>query len=294
MNATPADPFQADRALVEAALDRCIPAATARPAALHAAIRHSLFAGGKRIRPILVLASARACGAATDDPALPAALAIECLHTYTLIHDDLPCMDDDTLRRGRPTCHVVYGEATALLAGDALQAIAFGLAAQSPVRPAEIVRELARAAGSEGVVAGQVEDMEAERAADPDPEKLDYIETHKTGDLFLCACRMGAHAAGASPGQLDALSAYAHAIGRAFQIADDILNATSTPEVLGKAVGTDAARGKTTAVSLLGLDGARARLQTLTDEAVAALAPLDPARRAPLADLAVRLLRRTA
>ena len=274
---------------IETALDRLVPPADTRPASLHAAMRHSLFAGGKRLRPLLCAASAEACGANRGAALFPAA-AIECLHTYTLIHDDLPCMDDDDLRRGVPTCHKVYGEATALLAGDALQALAFELAAQTPVAALEIVRELADAAGSTGVVGGQVEDMLGEHLP-PNEERLRFIQQHKTGDLIICACRMGVLAAAGTPAALAAATAYAAAIGEAFQIADDILNATSTPEQLGKAVGTDAAREKTTAVSVYGLDGAKQRLQHLIDESLAALAgfPGDPA---PLAALARHIAER--
>lgn len=268
---------------IETALDRLVLPADTRPAQLHAAMRHSLFAGGKRLRPLLCAASAEACGAPRAAALFPAA-AIECLHTYTLIHDDLPCMDDDDLRRGVPTCHKVYGEAVALLAGDALQALAFGLAAQTPVAALEIVRELADAAGSVGVVGGQVEDMLGERLP-PDEGRLRFIQQHKTGDLIVCACRMGVRAGGGSPTALAAATRYAAALGEAFQIADDLLNETSTPEQLGKAVGTDAAREKTTAISVYGLDGAKKRLNDQVAEALAALADF-PGETAPLAALA--------
>ena len=274
---------------IETALDRLVPAADTRPAALHAAMRHSLFAGGKRLRPILCAAAAEACGAKRGAALYPAA-AIECLHTYTLIHDDLPCMDDDDLRRGVPTCHKVFGEATALLAGDALQALAFELAARTPAGALDIVRELADAAGSTGVVGGQVEDMLGEHLP-PDEGRLRFIQQHKTGDLIICACRMGVLAAGGTPAALAAATAYGAAIGEAFQIADDILNATATPEQLGKAVGTDAAREKTTALSVYGLAGAQERLHGLVDQSLAALAgfPGDPA---PLAALARHIAER--
>ena len=267
---------------IEEALDRLVLPADTRPTKLHAAMRHSLFAGGKRLRPILCAACAEACGAKPSAALFPSA-AIECLHTYTLIHDDLPCMDDDDLRRGVPTCHKVYGEAVALLAGDALQALAFELAAQTPVQALDIVRELADASGSVGVVGGQVEDMLGEHLP-PDEERLRYIQRHKTGDLIVCACRMGVLAAGGSPAALAAATRYAAATGEAFQIADDLLNATATAEQLGKAVGTDAAREKTTALSVYGMDGAKKRLRELTDTALAALSgfPGDPA---PLAAL---------
>ena len=268
---------------IEAALDRLAPPATTRPAALHAAMRHSLFAGGKRLRPLLCAASAEACGGTRDAALFPAA-AIECLHTYTLIHDDLPCMDDDDLRRGVPTCHKAYGEATALLAGDALQALAFELAARTPVAALDVVRELAAAAGSTGVVGGQVEDMLGEHRP-PDEDRLRFIQRHKTGDLIVCACRMGVLAAAGTPAALAAATRYAAAAGEAFQIADDLLNATATAEQLGKAVGTDAAREKTTALSVYGLAGARTRLDGLIAEALGALAGF-PGDAAPLAALA--------
>jgi len=265
--------FPRERQRVEDILRRFLPAESVRPAALHRAIGYAVFTPAKRVRPILVLAAARATGDGDDTAAEPAAAAVECLHTYTLVHDDLPCMDDDDLRRGRPTCHKVFGETLALLAGDALQAKAFELAAASPRNAAEIVSVLARASGSEGVVAGQVEDLEAERTR-PDAEKIRYIERHKTGELMRASVAMGAIASGASPEERRALDAYAECLGEAFQVADDLLNATSDPKTLGKAVGTDAARGKTTAVALLGIEGARARLKELTEQAKAALAPL--------------------
>lgn len=268
---------------IETALDRLVLPADTRPASLHAAMRHSLFAGGKRLRPLLCAACAEACGAPRAAALFPAA-AVECLHTYTLIHDDLPCMDDDDLRRGVPTCHKVYGEAVALLAGDALQALAFELAAQTPGAALDVVRELADAAGSVGVVGGQVEDMLGEHLP-PDEARLRFIQQHKTGDLIVCACRMGVRAAGGSPAALAAATRYAAALGEAFQIADDLLNETSTAEQLGKAVGTDAAREKTTAVSVYGMDGAKKRLNDLVAEALAALADF-PGDVAPLAALA--------
>jgi geranylgeranyl diphosphate synthase type II len=256
-------------------------------------MRHSLFAGGKRLRPLLAIAAAEAAGADKTAALLPAA-AIECLHTYTLIHDDLPCMDDDDLRRGVPTCHKVYGEATALLAGDALQALAFSLAAQTPVNPVPVVRELAFAAGSTAVVGGQVEDMLSETGAVPhDLDTLHFIQQHKTGDLIRAATRMGALSANASEEILSALTSYSLAIGEAFQIADDILDATSTPDALGKNTGTDAARGKLTAVTLLGLDPARSRLQELTRHALSSLTPLPPPSRTLLTSLALHLSTRT-
>ncbi|NLG34885.1 MAG: polyprenyl synthetase family protein [Lentisphaerae bacterium] len=274
---------------IETALDRLVPPADARPQQLHAAMRHSLFAGGKRLRPLLCAASAEACRAPRNAALFPAA-AIECLHTYTLIHDDLPCMDDDDLRRGQPTCHKVYGEAVALLAGDALQALAFDLAARSPSAPLAIVRELAAAAGPAAVVGGQVEDILGE-GLPPDEDRLRFIQQHKTGDLIVCACRIGVLAAAGPPRALDAASRFAAALGEAFQIADDLLNATASPDQLGKAVGSDAARGKTTALSVYGLPGARQRLDQLTADALDALRDF-PGDTAPLDALARHLATR--
>jgi geranylgeranyl diphosphate synthase type II len=251
-----------------------------RPSRLHSAMNYSLFGGGKRLRPILALA---ACEAVGGDPknALQPGCAIELLHTYTLIHDDLPAMDDDALRRGRATCHIAFDEATAILAGDALQTLAFEWVATSTVPPphtaADLVRELATAAGSQGVIGGQMEDIAAENATrnettrKADAELLHYIHTHKTGDLIVAAVRIGAMAGGANADQLAKLTTYARAAGFAFQVADDVLNATSTAEQLGKATGTDAARGKLTSISILGLDGAKHRAEELVAESLSAL-----------------------
>ena len=296
---SPLDSFLADSAArVERALDRWVPPESARPALLHRAIRHSLFAGGKRIRPALCLAWARAAGDASDVPLYPAA-AIECLHTYTLVHDDLPCMDDDDLRRGRPTCHKLFGEAIALLAGDALQALAFDLAARTPAPPSAVQRilaELARAAGPSAVVAGQVEDMSAPDSApsgDTALDALEFIHLHKTADLILAASRMGVLAAGGDEALFDRASRYATALGLAFQCADDILDATSSAEVLGKTPGKDLAENKLTAVSLLGLDGARKRLASLSEAAAAEAAALpDPDSASLLSSLARSLAAR--
>ncbi len=261
---------------IDAALDRRLPAAAERPAALHAAMRYSVFAGGKRLRPVLCLAAAEAVGGDAA-AALPAALALEILHTYTLIHDDLPAMDNDDLRRGKPTLHKAAGEANAILAGDALLTLAFEWAAErpppAPYPPGQLVVELARAAGSRGVVGGQVEDLAAEGQA-PDAECVDYIHRHKTAALIRAAVRMGGMAAGASAPRLAALSAYGDAAGLAFQIADDVLNETSDAATLGKAAGSDRARRKMTDVAVHGLAASRARARALADDAVAALAAL--------------------
>ena len=278
-------------AAVDALLDRSLPPATARPAALHEAMRHAVLAGGKRLRPILCVAAGEACGGDAAC-ALQAGAAIELLHTYTLVHDDLPAMDDDDLRRGRPTVHVAFGEANAILAGDALLTLAFEWLAAMPAPglPAQLVLELARAGGHAGVIAGQVEDLAAE-GQPPDAERLRYIHAHKTGDLLVAAVRMGGLCAGAGAGDLDRLTRYGQAAGLAFQVADDILNATSTAEKLGKAAGSDATRGKMTYVALHGVERARAEAHRLVDEAVACLAGL-PGDAAPLAALARHVVER--
>ena len=268
------------RQRVDEFMQRKMPPETARPARLHAAMRYSIFGGGKRLRPILALAACEAVGGESAR-ALQPACAIELLHTYTLIHDDRPAMDDDALRRGRPTCHIAFDEATAILAGDSLLTLAFQWLAESEAPPpfsaADYVRELAVAAGSDGVIGGQAEDIAAENlarkknATAADAELLDYIHAHKTGDLIVAAVRIGAIAGGATKPQLEKLTTSARAAGLAFQIADDILNVTSTAAHLGKAVGTDAARGKLTYVSVHGLEGAKHRAAELISESVAAL-----------------------
>ncbi|MFA5042847.1 MAG: polyprenyl synthetase family protein [Kiritimatiellia bacterium] len=279
---------------IDTALDRRLPAETERPAALHKAMRYSVFAGGKRLRPLLCLAAAEAIGP-TNDTALAAALAIEILHTYTLIHDDLPSMDDDDLRRGRPTLHIAAGEANAILAGDALLTLAFEwlaeVCAPPPYPPNQLSLELAYAAGSRGVVGGQAEDLAAEgRAADPDT--VDYIHRHKTAALLRAAARMGGIAGGAGDKALAALTAYGDAIGLAFQIVDDILNETSTAATLGKAAGSDRQRGKMTYVAVHGLAAARKRAEQLKQDALAALDTLSGPQE-PLAALARFITERT-
>ena len=258
---------------VETALDRLLPPAGEAPATLHAAIRHSMFAGGKRLRPILLLAACEACGGDTEK-ALPAACAVECIHTYSLIHDDLPCMDDDDFRRGHPTCHKVYGEAVAVLAGDALQPLAFELLLQSG--GVELVKELAVAAGSRFLIAGQVRDLEGE-GREVSFDELRTIHEGKTAALLTCCFRLGALIGGASPEKLSALTTFGHALGLAFQVIDDILDCTQSSEKLGKTAGKDAAAGKSTYVSILGLEAARSEAARLTAEAHAALAPLGSA-----------------
>jgi geranylgeranyl diphosphate synthase type II len=272
--ASAATPFPAFAAAwgprVEQALHALLPPADAPPAALHAAMRYALFPGGKRLRPLLVLLGARAVGG-DPSPALPAAAALECLHTYSLVHDDLPCMDDDDLRRGRPTCHKVHGEALALLAGDALLTLAFeGVALAGPAA----VQALARGAGSLGMVGGQVEDLAAE--GDPqhhDLARLQWIHDHKTGALITASLLVGAHC-GAGPGGAPAavtqpLARYGDLLGRAFQIADDCLDLTGSAVELGKNPLADVARGKLTWPALLGLERS---LAAAAETAAAAIA----------------------
>lgn len=268
------DYLKRQQARVEACLKTLLPPETARPAILHKAMAYSVLAGGKRFRPILCAASAQACGK-DDALALVAGSALELLHTYTLIHDDLPCMDDDDLRRGKPTCHTVFGEANALLAGDALQTLAFERVAGLPpsASPARLVAELARASGSHGVIGGQVEDLLAENAR-PSAARLRYIHVHKTAVLIEVAARMGAIACGAPAAHVRKAGRYGLRLGLAFQIADDILNATSTPKELGKPVGSDEARGKMTYAAVHGLTASRRLAARLVREAKADLAGL--------------------
>jgi geranylgeranyl diphosphate synthase type II len=263
--------------LADDALDTWLPPAAEAPARLHEAMRYSVFAGGKRLRPALVLAASRACGG-RDGACAPALAAVELLHTYTLVHDDLPAMDDDDLRRGRPTCHKAFDEATAILAGDALQTLAFEACADLG-GPA--VTCLARATGSRGVVGGQQDDLDAEGAPiDQSPAtiaRLERIHRGKTAALIRASCELGAIAAGATPAQRAAVAAFGEAIGLAFQVADDVLDATATAEKLGKTPGKDAAQGKLTYVAVHGLEAARTEAARLEAEAFAALAPLGDA-----------------
>lgn len=258
---------------------------------LEAAMRHGLLAGGKRLRPLLVYMAGYALGA--DDEALDApAAAIELIHAYSLIHDDLPAMDDDDLRRGQPTVHKAFDEASAILAGDALQALAFEvLASTAHPRLANMVHTLAVASGRDGMVAGQALDLDAV-GGHPDVEALAHMHGHKTGALIVAAVRLGGLVAVAEDDpRLTALTRYARAIGLAFQIHDDILDVTGDTVTLGKTSGADAARAKPTYPSLLGLEGAQRKAHSLINEAVAALAPLGE-RAAPLADLAHYMIER--
>lgn len=246
------------------------------PPRLREAMAYSLLAGGKRVRPLLVLLGCQACGGDVED-ALPAACALEIIHTYSLIHDDLPAMDDDDLRRGQPTCHVKFGEAMAILAGDALLTLAFEILARgvnSPEAAAACCADLASAAGAVGMVGGQVADLAAESLETTSVEHLEAIHRRKTGRLIGVAPLMGARIAGAEESKQHGLETYGKCVGLAFQIADDLLDVGGTAEKMGKGVGKDAARGKLTYPSLLGEDGSRARAGELLDEACRALAPL--------------------
>jgi geranylgeranyl diphosphate synthase, type II len=286
------------RRQVDEALPRYLPAEdeSARalcPARLAAAMHYSVMAGGKRLRPVLCLMAAEACGGARA-AAMPAACALELVHTYSLIHDDLPAMDDDDLRRGRPTCHKAFDEATAVLAGDGLLTLAFEVVARH-VRPAEAaigcVRILAEAAGPAGMVGGQMADLQAEGRLDGTPEALEAIHRRKTGALLRGALRMGGTVASASGSILDALDVYGRGVGLAFQIVDDLLDVQGDEAKLGKRVGKDSGLGKWTYPGFLGVEGSRLRAKQLADEAVAALAPLG-ARGDRLRALAMDLLER--
>ena len=260
--------------IVDAALEESFKGALSLPlAGLAEAMRYSLLAGGKRIRPILVLEFCRICGGSIEK-ALPVACAIEMLHTYSLIHDDLPCMDNDTLRRGRPTNHVVYGECTATLAGDALQAEAFGTILRSELasdRKAKCAAYLADAVGLDGMCGGQFLDMLGEGKELSEQELMD-INSRKTGALLTAACRMGVIAAGGDKALLAAAERYALNVGMAFQIRDDVLDQRSTAELLGKPIGSDESRGKPTFVSLMGLERAEEAIEAHTRRAIEASA----------------------
>lgn len=250
------------------------------PERLMEAIGYSLYAGGKRLRPALIIESCQACSA---DPAalksgMAAAAAMELIHTFSLVHDDLPAMDNDDLRRGRPTNHKVYGEAMAILVGDAMTTMAFEVLINDaqPAVAVALVRELASSAGPEGMIGGQVLDMEGETKRLQLPE-LQRLHRMKTGALLTCSCRMGAISAGADAGRLAALTTFGQQLGLAFQIIDDILDETSTPEQMGKATGKDAAKGKNTYPILLGLDQSKYEARSALEAALEALAPLGSA-----------------
>jgi len=290
--------YIAERArAVDEALGRFLPAESAPPETLHRAMRYSVFAGGKRLRPVLVIAGAEAVGGRLDD-VMPTACAVEMIHTYSLIHDDLPAMDNDDFRRGVPTNHKVFGEALAILAGDALLTLAFRLladnvpATSSGPRLRDVLVEIADAAGSPGMVGGQVADIECE-GKPADAEIVDYIHTHKTAALIRASIRGGAILSGATPAQLDALGVVGGALGLAFQIMDDILDVTATTEELGKTAGKDQAQQKATYPAVHGIEASRRRARALVAEAHAVLAPFGP-RSQPLSELGTFMIERKA
>lgn len=258
---------------VNRALDKLLPRAGTKPPTIHQSMRYSLFAGGKRMRPMLCLAAAEACGGDRKE-AMPLACAVECIHTYSLIHDDLPAMDDDDFRRGKPTNHKVYGEGIAVLAGDALLTQAFEIAAQargwSRHDLRQIFLELAYASGSLQLIAGQVADLEGEGKKLSVPQ-LQYIHERKTSALLCCSVRLGGMSANCSATQLEALTDFGYNVGLAFQIIDDILDVTQTSEQLGKTAGKDTAAQKATYPSIVGLDKSRQIARKLTHRAFAAL-----------------------
>lgn len=288
--------MELERTRVDEALDAVLPPADAPPAELHGAMRHSVFAGGKRVRPLLVVAAARACG---GDPrsVMPAACAVELIHTYSLIHDDLPAFDDEELRRGQPTAHVLFGEAVAILAGDALQALAFehlaaaAEGAADPGRWLETIRLVAAGAGSKGMCGGQTLDIQASGSG-VDVHGLRQLHAAKTGALLTASVLAGAVIAGADPGQRAALRRYGDAVGLAFQVVDDLLDVEGAQEELGKRPGGDADRSQPTFPSLLGVEATRREAGALRVAASDALRDFGD-EAAPLRDLAGFIVERT-
>ena len=278
---------------VDAALDAFLPKAKERPATIHAAMRYSVFAGGKRLRPALCLAAAEACDGEISN-ALAPACAVELMHTYSLVHDDLPAMDDDDLRRGRPTCHKVYGEGMAVLCGDALLTDSFIVLAQTtPTKrygTRDYIAELAETGGSKKLIGGQVMDLEGE-GKKLTKRELVRIHEAKTAALLTTSLRLGAMTANATPAMLDALTSFGHALGLAFQVIDDILDVTQSTEVLGKTAGKDQAVEKSTYPAILGLEASRKEAARLTKAAMDALKPFG-AKAARLQEIATHLLKR--
>ncbi|QNN46092.1 (2E,6E)-farnesyl diphosphate synthase [Thermomonas brevis] len=285
--------FSSWRARADAALERALPDPATSPQRLHAAMRHGVLNGGKRMRPLLVYATGAALGA-PDAELDAAAAAVELVHCYSLVHDDLPAMDDDDLRRGQPTVHVAFDEATAILAGDALQTLAFetlAAAPQPPERRVAMLAELARASGVAGMCGGQALDIDATGRVIA-PEQLERLHALKTGALLRCAVRLGALAGNATPEQSTQLDRYADALGLAFQIRDDLLDIEGDAATLGKTAGKDAAQDKATFPALIGIDASRARLETLAATMRQALDALD-ADTGALAALARQVVERT-
>ena len=286
--------LQRTRREIEKALRASVPPSTTKPSTIHRAMRYSLLAGGKRVRPVLCCAAAEACGASSQD-AIEAACAVEMVHAYSLIHDDLPCMDDDDLRRGQPTSHKVFGEGIAVLAGDALLTGAFAVLVRATPHlgrysAADLVAELAAAAGSRGLIAGQVADLEGEGQSPTEPA-LYFIHAAKTGMLLRAALKLGAMCAGATKARVASLDRFGFALGLAFQIQDDVLDASQSAAKLGKTAGKDSAAGKMTFPALYGLEKSRELATHWTDEAIHALRPFG-ARGAALRGLAELLLGR--
>lgn len=278
---------------VNRALDQSLPRERVKPATIHKAMRYSLFAGGKRLRPALCIAAAEACGGKMEN-ALPYSCAVECIHTYSLIHDDLPAMDNDDYRRGKLTNHKVFGEGIAILAGDALLTQAFEIVAKAPALKRhslrEVILELSQASGSLQLIAGQVADLEGEGKKISVPE-LKYIHERKTSALLCCSARLGGMSANCTPRQLEALTDFGYHVGLAFQVIDDILDVTQTSEQLGKTAGKDQAAQKATYPAILGLEKSRAIAKRLTARAFAALKPFGK-NGAALDALATYLLQR--
>src|SRR5438067_10183860 len=279
---------------IDPALDRYLPKPKTKPTTLHRAMRYSLFAGGKRLRPILCLAAAEACRGNVDG-ALPLACALECIHTYSLVHDDLPSMDNDDFRRGRPTCHKVFGDGIAILAGDALLTIAFEIVSNakptSRYNTSILLREIAVAAGSQKLIAGQVADLEAE-GKNVKRDQLQFIHENKTAAILKSSVRLGAMSANAEPKKLRAITQFGHRLGLAFQIIDDILDVTQTSEILGKSAGKDVAARKATYPAVIGLEKSRAEARRLTRRAHNALSVFSSRDSEPLHALANYLLER--
>ena len=279
---------------IDRALNRYLPKANTKPATLHKAMRYSLFAGGKRLRPILCLAAAEACRGNIGN-ALPLACALECIHTYSLVHDDLPSMDNDDFRRGRPTCHKVFGEGIAVLAGDALLTIAFEIVSKAKPAPrydmSTLLSETAVAAGSQKLIAGQVADLEAE-GKNVKRDQLQFIHENKTAAILKSSVRLGAMSANAEAKKLSAITRFGQRLGLAFQIIDDILDVTQTSEILGKSAGKDVAAKKATYPAVIGLDKSRAEARRLTRQAHDTLSVFAGRDAEPLHALANYLLER--
>jgi geranylgeranyl diphosphate synthase, type II len=280
--------------LIDRALDHYLPRANTKPVTLHRAMRYSLFAGGKRLRPILCLAAAEACRGNIDN-ALPLACALECIHTYSLVHDDLPSMDNDDFRRGRPTCHKVFGDGIAVLAGDALLTVAFEIVSKAKSTPnydiSTLLREIAVAAGSQKLIAGQVADLEAE-GKKVKRDQLQFIHENKTAAILKSSVRLGAMSANADARKLSAITRFGQRLGLAFQIIDDILDVTQTSEILGKSAGKDVAAKKATYPGVIGLQKSRDEARRLTRQAHNALSVFSSSDDEPLHALANYLLER--